>query len=104
MPDFAVWAPITQRVRLDVDGVLLPMERGDDGWWRATVGAAPDARYGFVLDEDPTVLPDPRSPRQPDGVHERSQLWQPAADAWSDDDWRGRSVEGAVIYEVHIGT
>ncbi len=24
-----------------------------------------------------TVLPDPRSPRQPDGVHERSQLWQP---------------------------
>jgi maltooligosyltrehalose trehalohydrolase len=104
MHEFAVWAPIPQQVRLDVEGTLYPMERGDDGWWRATVAAAADARYGFVLDDDPAVLPDPRSPRQPDGVHERSQLWQPAADAFSDDDWRGRSIEGAVIYELHIGT
>ena len=50
------------------------------------------------------MLPDPRSPRQPDGVHERSQLWRPAADAWTDDDWHGRSIEGRVIYELHIGT
>ena len=66
-----------ERVRLDVDGTLHPMTRSDDGWWRADVDARADARYGFVLDDDPTVLPDPRSPRQPDGVHERSQLWQP---------------------------
>ena len=51
------------------------MTRSDDGWWRADVDAHADARYGFVLDDDHTVLPDPRSPRQPDGVHERSQLW-----------------------------
>ncbi|MCV6983871.1 malto-oligosyltrehalose trehalohydrolase, partial [Mycolicibacterium pulveris] len=49
-------------------------------------------------------LPDPRSPRQPDGVHARSALWEPTAAAWSDGDWAGRSVEGAVIYELHIGT
>ena len=102
--EFAVWAPRPERVRLDVDGTLHPMTRSDDGWWRADVDAAPDARYGFVLDDDPKVLPDPRSPRQPDGVHERSQLWQPAADAWTDADWQGRSIEGAVIYELHIGT
>ena len=36
------------------------------------------------LDDDPKVLPDPRSPRQPDGVHQRSQLWRPAPDAWTD--------------------
>ena len=103
-PEFAVWAPLPDQVRLDVDGTLHPMRRGDDGWWRATVDAAPDARYGFVLDDDPTVLPDPRSPRQPDGVHERSQLWSPSPDAWTDQDWRGRSIEGAVVYELHIGT
>ena len=80
------------------------MDRSDDGWWRTDVDARPDARYGFVLDDDPKVLPDPRSPRQPDGVHERSQLWQPAPDAWTDDDWQGRSIEGRVIYELHIGT
>ncbi|KRE34538.1 malto-oligosyltrehalose trehalohydrolase [Mycobacterium sp. Soil538] len=102
--EFAVWAPKPGVVRLDVEGTLHPMDRVEDGWWRAVVDAAPDARYGFVLDDNPKVLPDPRSPRQPDGVHERSQLWQPAADAWSDAGWAGRSIEGAVIYELHIGT
>ncbi|ORB30412.1 malto-oligosyltrehalose trehalohydrolase [Mycolicibacterium parafortuitum] len=102
--EFSVWAPRPERVRLDVDGALHPMTRGDDDWWHARVDAAPDARYGFVLDDDPTVLPDPRSPRQPGGVHERSQLWSPRADAWTDDGWQGRSIEGAVIYELHIGT
>jgi maltooligosyltrehalose trehalohydrolase len=104
MTDFAVWAPRPQRVRLDVDGTRYPMTRSDDGWWRASVDSRPDARYGFVLDDDPKVLPDPRSARQPDGVHERSQLWRPAADAWSDDGWQGRSIEGRVIYELHVGT
>jgi maltooligosyltrehalose trehalohydrolase len=102
--EFAVWAPKPALVRLDVAGALYPMTRCDDGWWRATVDVAADARYGFVLDDDPTVLPDPRSPRQPDGVHERSQLWRPAAEAFSDGDWAGRSIEGAVIYELHVGT
>ncbi len=104
MPEFAVWAPKPEAVRLDVNGAVSSMSRGPDGWWRATVDAAPDARYGFLLDDDPTLLPDPRSPRQPDGVHDSSQLWQPATDAWTDADWSGRSVQGAVIYELHIGT
>lgn len=102
MAEFAVWAPRPDRVRLDVDGTVSAMARGDDSWWRAEVRCRPDARYGFVLDDDPTVLPDPRSARQPDGVHERSQLWNGAA--WTDTGWAGRSVEGAVLYELHIGT
>ncbi len=101
--EFAVWAPIPQRVRLDVAGTLHPMQRAAGGWWRATLDAAPDARYGFVLDDDPQVLPDPRSPRQPDGVHERSQLWEPSH-GWTDGQWQGRSAAGAVIYELHVGT
>ena len=82
--DFAVWAPRPQVVRLDVDGTLHPMTRHDDGWWRVSVDVAPDARYGFVLDDDPKVLPDPRSSRQPEGVHERSQLWNASSDVWTD--------------------
>ena len=104
MVEFAVWAPLPERVRLDVDGSLYPMIRSEGGWWRADVDARADARYGFVLDDDPTVLADPRSPRQPEGVHARSQLWQPAPDAWTDGDWHGRSIEGRVIYELHVGT
>ncbi|RAU92678.1 malto-oligosyltrehalose trehalohydrolase [Mycobacterium colombiense] len=103
MTDFRVWAPKPAQVRLDVDGQTHPMTRSADGWWHARVDTAPDARYGYLLDDDPTVLPDPRSPRQPEGVHARSQLWDPAAASWTDSAWAGRPVEGAVIYELHLG-
>lgn len=104
MTEFRVWAPKPAQVRLDVDGQTHAMTRSADGWWHASVDTAPDARYGYLLDDDPTVLPDPRSPRQPEGVHARSQLWDPAAARWTDTAWAGRPVEGAVIYELHLGT
>lgn len=104
MPEFAVWAPLPRTVRLDVDGALSDMNRNDDGWWRSVVDCDPDVRYGFVLDDDPTVLPDPRSPRQPDGVHGSSQLWDAEAFSWTDSQWAGRSIAGSVIYELHTGT
>ncbi len=104
MAEFRVWAPKPALVRLDVDGAVHAMTPTQDGWWHASVDAPADARYGFLLDDDPTVLPDPRSPRQPDGVHKRSQLWDPTEATWTDDGWSGRGVEGAVIYELHIGT
>lgn len=99
--EFAVWAPRPDRVQVDVDGTRYPMERGTDDWWRATVAAGPGSRYGFIVDDDDTVLPDPRSARQPDGVHAPSELWTPAAPPGH---WPGRSIEGATIYELHIGT
>jgi maltooligosyltrehalose trehalohydrolase len=104
MPEFRLWAPKPELVRLDVDGAVHAMTRSDDGWWHTTLDAAPDARYGYLLDDDPAVLPDPRSARQPDGVHARSQLWDAARATWTDDGWPGRSVAGAVIYELHVGT
>jgi maltooligosyltrehalose trehalohydrolase len=107
MTEFRVWAPRPELVRLDVDGAVHAMRRSDDGWWHTTVDTPPDARYGYLLDDDSTVLPDPRSARQPDGVHERSQLWDAGSATsatWTDAGWAGRSVEGAVIYELHVGT
>jgi maltooligosyltrehalose trehalohydrolase len=110
MTEFRVWAPKPAQVRLYLDdtadpgGAVHAMRRSGDGWWHAAVDAPAGARYGYLLDDDPTVLPDPRSPRQPDGVHEPSQLWDPLQASWTDGDWPGRSVEGSVIYEVHVGT
>ncbi len=101
MTMFDVWAPRPDRVTLDIDGVRHPMVRDAANWWHADVDTRPDSRYGFVLDDEDTVLPDPRSPRQPDGVHGASQLWQPTSPPAP---WAGRSVEGATIYELHIGT
>ena len=64
-----------------------------------------DADYGYLLDDDDRVLPDPRSRRQPDGVHERSRSASTRPRSrWTDDAWTGRQLAGGVIYELHVGT
>ena len=66
--------------------------------------AGPGSDYAFLLDDDPTPLPDPRSPRQPNGVHGPSRVYRPQAFAWTDHAWTGRALPGSVLYELHIGT
>lgn len=98
-----VWAPRAERVRLrrpEHEDVELT---ADDGWWRSDVVLADGDEYGFVLG-DGDVRPDPRSRRQPRGVHDLSAAFDADAFAWSDDAWTGRPLGGAVIYELHIGT
>ncbi|GAA1089055.1 malto-oligosyltrehalose trehalohydrolase [Tsukamurella spumae] len=97
---FEVWAPRPERVRLWLDGAVHPMRADAGGWWRTTVPAPGSARYGYLLDDDETVLPDPRSPRQPDGVHAPSALIPQVAPPR----WAGRELPGALVYELHIGT
>ena len=79
---FSVWAPTRGRVRLVVDGDgggVVDLRRGIDGWWSPLElpprALEPDADYGFVLDDDPHPYPDPRSRRQPGGVHELSRTY-----------------------------
>ncbi|KQS08778.1 malto-oligosyltrehalose trehalohydrolase [Curtobacterium sp. Leaf183] len=105
-PDrYAVWAPTPERVRLVVDGAEYPLIRGDDDWWRTdAIVPVVGARYGFRIDDDDAVRPDPRSRCQPEGVHGPSEVVDPARFAWTDESWTGRPARGAVIYEMHIGT
>jgi maltooligosyltrehalose trehalohydrolase len=106
---FDVWAPRPERVRLSVSSSagddILEMSRGADGWW-TPVGPVPDGEvdYGYLVDDSDTALPDPRSRRQPHGVHERSRTFDAAAFTWSDERWTGRQLAGSVIYELHLGT
>ncbi|MGW0329500.1 malto-oligosyltrehalose trehalohydrolase [Nocardia sp. NPDC003183] len=104
MRQFRVWAPEAGAVRLQLDGVEHPMRRNGGGSWSVRVDAGQGARYGFLIDDDPTVLPDPRSARQPDGVHETSAVHDLDQTAWTDRNWTGRPVAGSVFYELHIGT
>ncbi len=105
---FDVWAPRPERVRLVIGSEVLEMRRGPDDWWTPTEPVptthAEEVDYGYLLDEDTEPLPDPRSRRQPDGVHARSRTFDPAAYSWGDRAWPGRELAGAVIYELHIGT
>jgi maltooligosyltrehalose trehalohydrolase len=102
---FEVWAPnAEERVTLWLEGAEHPMERaqGRDGWWVVEAAAEDGARYGFCLDGGP-VRPDPRSRRQPDGPDGPSAVFDQDRYAWRRD-WPGRGLEGAVLYELHIGT
>ena len=110
---FRVWAPDRRRVELvtyaDSRGQTgeksIALSHEDDGYFS---GSAPQlaggARYGFRLDDDPQVIPDPASRYQPDGPDGLSQVIDPLVFAWSDQSWKGLGGTGHVIYEMHVGT
>ena len=81
------------------------MTRDDRGWWHAEVpGTGDGTDYAFLLDDDETPLPDPRSRWQPAGVHGPSRRYSHDAFGWTDGAWTGRQLAGSVIYELHVGT
>jgi maltooligosyltrehalose trehalohydrolase len=101
-----LWAPRAGSVDVvtpaGASGERVPATRSEDGWWAADVSLGPGDRYGFSLDGgDPR--PDPRGLALPDGPHGLSAVV--ATDfAWTDDAWRGVPLDGAVLYETHVGT
>ncbi|HEU4910609.1 MAG TPA: malto-oligosyltrehalose trehalohydrolase [Actinomycetes bacterium] len=100
-----MWAPLVGSLSVLVEGESYPMSRADDGWWSAEVAAAvPGSDYAYLLDDDPTPLPDPRSRWQPHGVHGPSRVYDDSAFLWTDGPWRGRQLAGSVFYELHVGT
>ncbi|HEX5405747.1 MAG TPA: malto-oligosyltrehalose trehalohydrolase [Pseudonocardiaceae bacterium] len=101
---YSVWAPDRERVRVRVAGADHEMSRDDGGWWHAAAPDEPGTDYAFLLGDDRTPLPDPRSLWQPDGVHGPSRRYDHGAFGWTDGSWRGRALPGAVLYELHIGT
>jgi len=85
--------------------VLLMNGPNRRGWWMLEVaesGCGDD--YAFLIDDDPTAYPDPRSLAQPTGVHGPSRLYDHSAFEWHDQLWRGSPKTGAVLYEMHLGT
>jgi maltooligosyltrehalose trehalohydrolase len=105
---FDVWAPNASTLQLVVAGDTVAMQPTDGGWWTPD-GALPDAArgevdYGYLIDDDPDPRPDPRSRRQPDGVHGLSRTFDPQAHVWGDEAWTGRILAGSIVYELHLGT
>jgi maltooligosyltrehalose trehalohydrolase len=109
--DFRVWAPLRKRVRVAFGPApnqldqTLELERASDGYFS---GFAPQAAagtcYGFLVDDDTTVYPDPASRFQPDGIHGASEVIDASEFGWNDQHWTGAELHGQVIYELHLGT
>jgi maltooligosyltrehalose trehalohydrolase len=102
MHTFEVWAPAAESVSLAWNETVLPMKKGETGWWFLTVQQAePGDLYAFGVDGgDPR--PDPRSMALPEGVHGRSAVVDHSRFGWSR--WSGFHLPGSVLYELHIGT
>ncbi|RLV48769.1 malto-oligosyltrehalose trehalohydrolase [Nocardioides mangrovicus] len=102
---FDVWAPLPSRVRLRVGDGVVDMTRGEGDWWTPAGEVPPgEVDYAYLVDDDPTPWPDPRSRRQPHGVHEPSRTFDATAFGWTDQAWTGRQLAGSVLYELHLGT
>ncbi|HEY0835067.1 MAG TPA: malto-oligosyltrehalose trehalohydrolase [Azospirillum sp.] len=106
-----VWAPKCRRVAVVVEadgraaGKDVELEAEAGGYFSALLdGVAVGSLYRFRLDGGATPYPDPVSRFQPDGPHGPSQVVDPFRFDWTDHAWKGRSIEGQVIYEMHIGT
>jgi maltooligosyltrehalose trehalohydrolase len=106
MHEFTVWAPWVSRVAVKVGDAAYPMNGPDErGWWKVAVErAGPGADYAFLVEDDPTPYPDPRSAWQPHGVHGASRVYDQKAFMWQENRWQAPPLSGAVIYEMHVGT
>jgi maltooligosyltrehalose trehalohydrolase len=104
-----VWAPAAQKVELvveDHDGRTLefPLAAEGTGYYSGFAsGAEAGTRYRFRLD-GAEAFPDPASRYQPEGPHGPSVVIDPHHYRWRDADWKGLSIEGQVISEIHVGT
>lgn len=110
-----VWAPRAQRMRVrrvsadgatidESDLVASTSDALDTGWWSTDLALADGEQYGFLIDDGAQLRPDPRSRRQPSGVHGPSAAFDATDFEWTDESWTGRQLAGGVIYELHLGT
>jgi maltooligosyltrehalose trehalohydrolase len=109
---FRVWAPAAKQVE------ALILGQGERHPVIATAELAPEkggyfsglcdqakagSLYRFRLDEGESY-PDPASRYQPEGPHGPSCVVDPSSFRWTDQQWHGMTLEGLVIYEIHLGT
>ena len=105
---YEVWAPYARGMRLIIGDSTHEMhaDTARAGWWVADAAPMVGQRYAFSLfdgTEWTKPLPDPRTRRQPEGVHGPSEVVA-AEFAWTDQHWRGLHLKEQVIYELHVGT
>jgi len=104
-----VWAPAARKVELvaeDQQGrtVEFPLAAEGTGYYSGFASIAElGTRYRYRLDGG-EAFPDPASRFQPEGPHGPSAIVDPTHYPWRDAGWKGLSIEGQVISEIHVGT
>lgn len=82
----------------------MALDREAGGYFAGLVEDASEGTlYRYRLDHR-NRFPDPASRFQPQGPHGPSMVIDPGRFGWGDDEWRGPTLTGAVLYEMHVGT
>ncbi|MGI9086166.1 MAG: malto-oligosyltrehalose trehalohydrolase [Chthoniobacterales bacterium] len=109
---FRVWAPKASRVDVVLESTadedkartFHALNAEADGYFAGNAPAVAGSLYRFRIDDAENFHPDPASRSQPEGPHRSSRVIDPATFRWTDQEWRGLSLPGHVLYEMHVGT
>ena len=109
---FRVWAPKAKRLEVAIEGsrgakapsTFEELTREPSGYFSGSVKANEGALYRFRLDGEGNLYPDPASRFQPEGPHGPSCVVDHTEFKWTDDAWKGITLDGHIMYEMHIGT
>ena len=105
---FRVWAPAVKAIAVvlgfpNSKRESFPLAAEPDGYFAGFAPAHPGSLYRFALDHSSELFPDPASRWQPEGPFGWSQVIDPAFE-WTDQHWRGVTLQGQVLYEMHVGS
>ncbi|MDY6824488.1 MAG: malto-oligosyltrehalose trehalohydrolase [Thermodesulfobacteriota bacterium] len=103
MRHLKVWAPFAKTAQAQISGRTISLEKFRDNWWHTPDPVPAGTDYAFIVNAG-RAIPDPRSPRQPRGIHGPSQTLDHSAFPWHDNAWQPPPLSSAVIYELHVGT
>ena len=98
------WAPRPARVQVVCGGRTTLLHAEGNGYHSGSIPGVIGDRYQFKLDDDDRLYPDPASRFQPEGVHGPSEIVGPNTFRWTDQAWTGATMDGQIVYEMHIGT
>jgi maltooligosyltrehalose trehalohydrolase len=101
-----LWAPQAKAVMLlrGEGKVAEPLQPQPYGYWELTTTALREGDiYQFQLDGK-TIVPDPASLGQPEGVHGPSRACAPERFPWTDASWSNPALADYIFYEIHTGT
>jgi maltooligosyltrehalose trehalohydrolase len=105
---FRVWAPRPRRLELIIErcrgeGIEVELDAEGDGYYSALVrDVGYGDRYRYRLDGE--SVPDVASRYQPNGPFGPSMVVDPRRFRWTDSEWRGVTLAGQVLCEMHVGT
>lgn len=106
---FRVWAPEHKEVTLvlekpNEEPSFHRMKREKNGYFSLLVPeATKNSLYRFQIDQSERWFSDPASKYQPEGPFGASSVLDTNYN-WNDAKWSGVSLEGQIIYEMHLGT